>query len=91
MIVQILFFTVFVAVFLAVIAAKSIKKTKEGERLVVFRLGQLHSVCPPGLNVIIPFIDKGMTASDEQIEEWRQLPEEELQRKLVEAGREKSA
>jgi regulator of protease activity HflC (stomatin/prohibitin superfamily) len=78
-----LFFLTFIGVALLVIAAKSIAITKEGERLVVFRLGKLFQVCPPGLTLLIPYIDKAVKVRVDQIEGWQTLPESELQRRLA--------
>ena len=86
-----LFFLVFIAVALAVVAAKSIAITKEGERLVVFRLGELFRVYPPGLALLIPFIDRGVKVRVDLIAKWETLPESELAQKLAEAVMEKSA
>lgn len=86
-----LFFLVFVAVALAVVAAKSIAITKEGERLVVFRLGELIHVYPPGLALLIPFVDRGVKVRVDQIPGWETLPESELAQRIAQAVIEKSA
>ena len=86
-----LIFVIFMAIALATIAAKSITITKEGERLVVFRLGKLLQVYPPGLTILIPFIDRGVKVRIDQIPGWQTLPESELEQKLVQAVIEKSA
>lgn len=86
-----LFFLVFMAVALGVVAAKSIAITKEGERLVVFRLGGLLTVYPPGLALLIPFIDRGVKIRVDQIAGWQTLPESELEQRLAQAVMDKSA
>ena len=79
-----IFFTLMAIAFL-IIAAKSIDITKEGERLAVFRLGKLLGVCPPGLNVVIPFIDKCVKVRVDQIAGWQTLSDSELNQKIAEA------
>jgi len=85
-----LFAVLFIAVFLLVIAAKSIATATEDEVLVVFRLGTVHRVYPPGRTLLIPFIDKAVKIRVDQIPGWQKLPESELERKLVQAAIEKS-
>jgi len=82
---SVLIFLAFMAVTLAIVAAKSIAITKEGERLVVFRLGELVAVYPPGVALLIPFIDRGVKVRVDQIAGWETMPEDELQQKLAEA------
>ncbi|MBD5185258.1 MAG: SPFH/Band 7/PHB domain protein [Bacteroidales bacterium] len=41
-----------------VVLSKSIKVVPQSETRVVERLGRFHSVLSPGLNIILPFIDK---------------------------------
>ncbi|HXD31619.1 MAG TPA: SPFH domain-containing protein [Pyrinomonadaceae bacterium] len=79
----------FAAIVLLVIVAKAIRTTNDGEYLVVFRLGQLLGVYPPGRTRVIPFIDRAINVNVEEIEGWRSLSEEELLQKLIEAGRKK--
>ena len=86
-----LFFVLFIVIALVVVAAKSVAITKEGERLVVFRLGQLLQVYPPGLTLLIPFIDRGVKVRVDQIAKWETLPESELAQKLAQVVIEKSA
>jgi regulator of protease activity HflC (stomatin/prohibitin superfamily) len=86
-----LFFLVFIGLALIVIATKAVAITKEGERLVVFRLGELFGVYPPGFTVLIPYIDKGVKVRVDQIAGWKKLPEKELRQKLAQAVIEKSA
>ncbi|MEK6337303.1 MAG: hypothetical protein AABM67_20465 [Acidobacteriota bacterium] len=83
--VSLLIFLAFMAVALAIIAKKSIAIAKEGERLVVFRLGELFAIYPPGMTFLIPFIDRGVKVRVDQIAGWKTMPEDELQRKLAEA------
>lgn len=86
-----LIFLMLMAITLIVIAAKSIAITKDGERLVVFRLGKFLHVCPPGLTLVVPFIDKGVKVRVDQIIGWQTLPESELERKIAEAVTRNSA
>ena len=89
--VSVLIFLAFMAIALAIVAAKAIVITKEGERLVVFRLGQLFAIYPPGMNLLMPFIDKGVKVRVDQIAGWKTMPEDRLQQKLAEAALNKSA
>ena len=43
------------------VAFKAIRIVPEYQRLVVFRLGKLHATRGPGLVILIPFIDRGIT------------------------------
>ncbi|HTG48523.1 MAG TPA: SPFH domain-containing protein [Actinomycetota bacterium] len=43
------------------IAFKAIRIVPEYQRLVVFRLGKLHATRGPGLVILIPFIDRGIS------------------------------
>ena len=86
-----LFFALFMAIAVVIVAAKSIAITKEGERLVVFRLGELLTVYPPGLALLIPFIDRGVKVRVDLIAKWETLPDSELAQKLAQAVIEKSA
>jgi regulator of protease activity HflC (stomatin/prohibitin superfamily) len=79
-----LLFLLFIAIALAIIAAKSIVIVKETERLVVFRLGQLLRVDDPGQRILIPFVDIGVKVSIESIPKWRRLLKKELDEKAVE-------
>ena len=81
---------IFTAIALVVIAAKSVVITKEGERLVVYRLGKLLHVYPPGLTLMIPFIDKAVRVKVDQIAGWQTLRENELAQRIVEAELKKS-
>ena len=65
-------------------AARSIVVARENERLVVFRLGRLFAVLPPGRNLIIPFADRVVRVNLEEIVGWQNLPEAELQERIVE-------
>jgi regulator of protease activity HflC (stomatin/prohibitin superfamily) len=81
-----LIFLIFMAVFFAVFVAKARVIVDEDERLVVFRLGQLLQVYPPGRITLIPFIDRGVKVKVDQITGWRTLSEEKLQERLVQAA-----
>jgi len=81
-----LIFVAFMTISLLVVAAKSIAITREGERLVVFRLGELLQVHPPGLVLLIPFVDRGVRVRVDQVPGWQTLSEGELQQRLVEGS-----
>ena len=53
-----LIFAVVVIILSIAIAWAGIKVVPQSETRVIERLGRFHSVLPPGLNFIIPFIDK---------------------------------
>jgi regulator of protease activity HflC (stomatin/prohibitin superfamily) len=88
---EILIFLIFMALAVSIIASKAIVITKEGERLVVFRLGELFRVCPPGRTILIPYIDKSVSVRVDEIAGWQTMPESELQLKVAQAVINKSA
>jgi regulator of protease activity HflC (stomatin/prohibitin superfamily) len=81
----------FIALAFVVMAMKSIATAQEDERLVVVRLGQLVGVCGPGINIVLPFIDRVIRIKVESIAGWRELSESELQKRAaqiaLEAGK----
>ena len=50
--------TVAILVFVAVTIAKGVRIVPQGEEWIVERLGKYHSTLKPGLNVVIPYLDK---------------------------------
>lgn len=54
----VLFFFLFIAVALLVIAAKTIKIVPQATVLLIERLGSFNRIATNGLNIIVPFIDK---------------------------------
>ena len=50
-----------VVVLIVLFLAKAIKVVPEYQRLVVFRLGRLLGQKGPGLVILIPFVDRGIT------------------------------
>jgi len=78
-----LWFLFFIAMVLAVIAARTFIRVKDGEGVVVFRLGQPLQVSGPGLVMIIPFIDRVVTVSLDSIAGWETMPEDELKDNIV--------
>jgi regulator of protease activity HflC (stomatin/prohibitin superfamily) len=48
-------------VLVILLLAKAVRIVPEYQRLVVFRLGSLHATRGPGLILLIPFIDRGVT------------------------------
>jgi regulator of protease activity HflC (stomatin/prohibitin superfamily) len=53
-----LFFLFFIAVFLLVVAAKTIKIVPQATVIVIERLGRFSRLGVSGLNIIVPFLDK---------------------------------
>ncbi|MFL6229600.1 MAG: SPFH domain-containing protein [Pyrinomonadaceae bacterium] len=54
----ILFFLFFVAIFLLIVAAKTIKIVPQATVMIIERLGRFSRVAQSGLNIIVPFLDK---------------------------------
>lgn len=73
-----LIFFCFLSLVWILMAIKSVAVARPDERLVVVRLGQLVGVCGPGLNIVLPFIDRVIRIKVERIAGWRELPESEL-------------
>jgi len=68
---------------LAVTIPISIKILKEGERLVILRLGRFLRVAGPGLVWILPFADRGIRVNlRENIPGWEALSKAELDEKI---------
>lgn len=64
---------------LALVALAGVRVVPENRRLAVFRLGALRSVAGPGLVLLVPFIDRGVSVFlDEQVPNWRALGKDEL-------------
>ncbi len=58
-------------------------QVKEYERLVIFRLGHLLSVCGPGLFITIPLVDRAIRVNlNTHIPGWQDLPESELEERV---------
>jgi regulator of protease activity HflC (stomatin/prohibitin superfamily) len=53
-----IFFFLFLAIVLLVVAAKTIKIVPQATVMLVERLGRFHKVASGGLNVLIPFLDR---------------------------------
>ena len=47
-----------ILVFVAVTIAKGVRLVPQGEEWIVERLGKYHSTLKPGLNIVIPYLDK---------------------------------
>jgi regulator of protease activity HflC (stomatin/prohibitin superfamily) len=86
MAVRLLLFYILLLAVLLVIAAKSFAVAKEGERLVIIRLGKLLGVVGPGRWLIVPFLDRVVRVRVEQIAGWRELSESELQRRAADVA-----
>ncbi len=78
-----LFSIVFVFIVLLVIASKCIVVAKDDELLVILRLGQVINVRGPGVNLIIPFLDRAIKLNLASIPGWDKLSENELQQKAA--------
>jgi regulator of protease activity HflC (stomatin/prohibitin superfamily) len=50
--------TLAILVFVAVTIAKGVRIVPQGEEWIVERLGKYHGTLKPGLNIVIPYIDK---------------------------------
>ena len=50
--------TLAVLVFVAVTIAKGVRIVPQGEEWIVERLGKYHGTLKPGLNIVIPYLDK---------------------------------
>jgi regulator of protease activity HflC (stomatin/prohibitin superfamily) len=61
-------FAVLLILFALVTASKSIKVVPQSETRVIERLGRFHSVLNPGLNIILPFIDKAKVVYTRRVE-----------------------
>ena len=78
-----LLFLLLIAIALTIISVKTVILTKEGERIVVFRLGQLLRVYGPGRVIVIPFIDRVVRVRLDSIAGWDGFSEKELEEKVV--------
>lgn len=56
-----------IVVLAIVLVANAVKVVPQSETRVIERLGRFHSVLPPGLNIIWPFIDKPKTVYTRRI------------------------
>ena len=54
----ILVFFLFIAIFLLVVAVKTIKIVPQATVMIIERLGRFSRVADSGLNIIVPFLDK---------------------------------
>ena len=81
-----LFVFIGVTIMLLLIGARSLRVANERERLVVFRLGKLLKVCRPGLSIVIPFVDRAIKVNVEQVIGWRELSEEELEKRVIDTA-----
>jgi regulator of protease activity HflC (stomatin/prohibitin superfamily) len=78
-----LIFILFIAVFLAVIAAKTFVRVKQGEVAVVFRLGQLFQVHGPGRQMVFPFFDRVVRVNLQSIVGWETMSEDQLKDAII--------
>jgi regulator of protease activity HflC (stomatin/prohibitin superfamily) len=63
-----LIFALLLLLFALITASKSIKVVPQSETRVIERLGRFHSVLNPGLNIILPFIDKAKVVYTRRVE-----------------------
>ncbi|MEK6821392.1 MAG: SPFH domain-containing protein, partial [archaeon] len=56
-----LFETIGIAILALIVVALSLRLIQQYETAIVFRLGKMHRTLPPGLNFIIPVIDRSVT------------------------------
>jgi regulator of protease activity HflC (stomatin/prohibitin superfamily) len=52
---------IFATIIMVAILARYVKVVREWERLIVLRLGKYQGIKGPGLILLVPFIDKGIT------------------------------
>ena len=50
--------TLAILVFVVVTIAKGVRIVPQGEEWIVERLGKYHGTLKPGLNIVIPYLDK---------------------------------
>ena len=82
MLAQLLFYLFLLLIF-AMLAFKSFVKIREGEYVVIYRLGKLDRWSGPGAIIIIPFIDRVVRIPLHQIPNWQTMPQEELEKNVV--------
>jgi regulator of protease activity HflC (stomatin/prohibitin superfamily) len=63
-----LIFAIVLLLAVIILIAKSVKVVPQSETRVIERLGRFHSVLSPGLNIIIPFIDRPKIIYSRRIE-----------------------
>ena len=73
----------FIFLALVIVATKAYVIAKEDERLVILRLGKLIGVGHPGMNIIVPFLDRAIRVNVKRIAGWERLSESELEKKVV--------
>jgi len=79
-----LFFFVFLLLVFAILAFKSFIMIKDGEYVVIYRLGKLDRMSGPGAIIIIPFIDRVVRIPLHEIINWKTMPRAELEKKVLE-------
>jgi len=79
-----LFFFVFLLLVFAILAFKSFIMIKDGEYVVIYRLGKLDRMSGPGAIIIIPFIDRVVRIPLHEIINWKTMPRDELEKKVLE-------
>ena len=69
----------FLLLMMFIIITKGVVIVNENQRVVVFRLGKHEATLPPGVSVVIPFLDVVVYVNlTKHIPEWRTMREEDL-------------
>jgi regulator of protease activity HflC (stomatin/prohibitin superfamily) len=76
-------FFVFLLLVFAVLAFKSFVTIKDGEYVVVYRLGKLVRWHGPGAIIIIPFIERVVRIPLHLIVGWQTMRQEELEKYVI--------
>ncbi len=85
--IRVFILNLFVLVVLGLLAAKSIVYAKPDERVVLFRLGKFIGVCQPGINIIVPFVDRAIKVRVDQLSGHERMSEKQLTEKISELYR----
>ena len=80
-------FYLVVLVTLGILAAKSLVFIKPHERAVVLRLGKFVGVLSPGLNIVLPFVDRVVKVRLDQIQGHELMSEQQLLDKIAQLYR----
>ena len=70
------------------IVAMGFRRTRDPERLLVFRLGRVHRLAGPGITWLIPVLDQSWRVNlDRAVPDWRSMADDELISRLIEYGK----
>ena len=81
---RVLLFYGLLLLILIFLTIKSFVRSNENEYVAIFRMGKLLGVQTPGLNIIIPFLDKPVKIRVDQIPNWQTMRQEELKGRVAE-------